>query len=204
MTPSATARRNRRETPDQTRETILQAAYAEFADKGKAGASMRAIARRADCVQSLISHHFGSKDELWNTVTGRITDDWLRDGGPLLDLEELTEEDLRQLLMKLWEFWETNPAALRMASWRLLEADPGEGVGPNSAGFQRFHAAILRGQSNGLVRRDVPATIALMAVYSTVMQACLAAHAIGEPSKAIITADSIVDGLMQLLKAPAA
>ena len=202
MTDTAAARRNRRETPDQTRESILQAAYDEFAEKGKAGASMRAIARRADCVQSLISHHFGSKDELWNTVTGQIADDWFTDGGPLLDIEEPTEEDLRQLLMTLWKFWETNPSALRMMSWRLLEGDPGKGAGPDSKGFQRFHKAILRAQSNGVVRRDVPATIALMTVYSTVTQACLAAQAIGEPSSEVITADGVIGGLIQLLKAP--
>ena len=46
------------------RQAILDAARAQFAAKGFAGASMRAIAREAGVDVSLISHYFGDKARL--------------------------------------------------------------------------------------------------------------------------------------------
>ena len=47
-----------------TRQAILDAARTQFAAKGFAGASLRAIARDAGCDASLISHYFGDKSRL--------------------------------------------------------------------------------------------------------------------------------------------
>ncbi len=47
-----------------TRQAILEAARTQFAAKGFAGASMRAIAQDAGVDASLISHYFGDKSRL--------------------------------------------------------------------------------------------------------------------------------------------
>ncbi|MEM9580444.1 MAG: TetR/AcrR family transcriptional regulator [Pseudomonadota bacterium] len=47
---------------------ILEAAEAEFADKGFDGAGMKALALRAGVSQSLLHYHFGSKDQLYAAV----------------------------------------------------------------------------------------------------------------------------------------
>jgi len=47
------------------RQAILDAAREEFAEKGYAGASVRAIARAADVDASLVHHYFGSKEEVF-------------------------------------------------------------------------------------------------------------------------------------------
>lgn len=47
-----------------SRQAILDAARTQFAAKGFAGASLRAIARDAGCDASLISHYFGDKSRL--------------------------------------------------------------------------------------------------------------------------------------------
>lgn len=51
-------------TPGDTRQAILDAARAQFAAKGFAGASMRSIAADAGVDASLISHYFGDKSRL--------------------------------------------------------------------------------------------------------------------------------------------
>lgn len=50
--------------PAATRRTILDAARAQFAQKGFRGASVRSIAREAGVDPSLIHHHFGDKSQL--------------------------------------------------------------------------------------------------------------------------------------------
>ncbi|SRR6266446_1813201 len=63
-----------------TRSAILEAALAEFAEKGFAAASIRSIAERTGFQHPLITYHFPSKDLLWRAVAedtfARIRDAW--------------------------------------------------------------------------------------------------------------------------------
>jgi TetR/AcrR family transcriptional regulator len=59
------ANHEKRRDPDRTRETILAAAGAEFADKGLAGGRVDRIARRAKANKRMIYHYFGNKQGLY-------------------------------------------------------------------------------------------------------------------------------------------
>lgn len=54
-----------------TRQRILDAALAEFAANGLAGARVDEIAARAGANKRMLYAHFGGKDELWLTVLER-------------------------------------------------------------------------------------------------------------------------------------
>ncbi|WIM94028.1 TetR family transcriptional regulator [Actinoplanes oblitus] len=58
-------RTGRRPGNPDTRESILDAARAAFADKGYDGASIRAIATGAGVDPALVHHYFGTKDKLF-------------------------------------------------------------------------------------------------------------------------------------------
>lgn len=103
--PHATKRRRGRPRGGGggTRERILAAATAEFAEAGYDGATMRAIAARADVDAALVHHYFGSKADLFGaTVDTPIRPDiairTLLDG----PLETLGERIVRYVL----ESWE--------------------------------------------------------------------------------------------------
>jgi len=63
---------------DRTRRAILDAALAEFADKGLAGARVDEIAARTATTKRMIYYYFGSKEGLYAAVLeeqyGRISD----------------------------------------------------------------------------------------------------------------------------------
>src|SRR5688572_3787941 len=59
---------------EDTRQEILDAAEAMFAEHGYAAASMRAIARKARTSQALLHHHFGTKENLYDAVKQRFTE----------------------------------------------------------------------------------------------------------------------------------
>jgi TetR/AcrR family transcriptional regulator len=63
-----------------TRSAILEAALAEFAEKGFAAASIRSIAERTGFQHPLITYHYPSKDLLWRAVAEdtfeRIREEW--------------------------------------------------------------------------------------------------------------------------------
>jgi AcrR family transcriptional regulator len=52
----------------ETRASILNAAIAEFADRGFEGASIRAIADRLGLQHPLITYHYRTKDILWRAA----------------------------------------------------------------------------------------------------------------------------------------
>ncbi len=59
---------DRRRDPERTRRALLDAALVEFADKGRAGARVSAIADRAGVNKQLISYYFGGKDGLYDAL----------------------------------------------------------------------------------------------------------------------------------------
>ena len=77
----------RRERSDgrETREAILAAAAEEFAAKGFALGSVRAICARAGVNSALASRYFGSKEGLYRTVAKRLFGDL---GAPLAELSK--------------------------------------------------------------------------------------------------------------------
>ena len=77
--------KERRERCDgrKTREAILAAAAVEFAEKGFALGSMRAICADAGVNSALANRYFGSKEGLYKVVAQRLFGDL---GAPLADL----------------------------------------------------------------------------------------------------------------------
>src|SRR5882672_6592098 len=64
----------------ETRLAILNAALAEFAEKGFDAASIRAIANRTGLQHPLITYHFRNKDILWRSAAEyafeQIREEW--------------------------------------------------------------------------------------------------------------------------------
>jgi AcrR family transcriptional regulator len=108
--------RRRRGRPPQDeagkrKEAILEAAIAEFGEKGYDGATIRAIAERADVDPALIHHYYDSKADLFADavrlpIRPQPAIAALLDG----DIDELGERAVRYVL-SLWE----NPELQRRA-----------------------------------------------------------------------------------------
>ena len=79
--------KGRRERADgrETREAILAAASVEFAEKGFALGSMRAICANAGVNSALANRYFGSKEGLYKVVAKRLFGDL---GAPLAELSK--------------------------------------------------------------------------------------------------------------------
>ncbi|MFI5613901.1 TetR family transcriptional regulator [Amycolatopsis sp. NPDC051903] len=97
--------------PAAKRQRLLDAAFAEFAAHGIAGARVDRIAARAECSAGLVYTYFGSKDDLFDAVfeaaTGTST--------------PLTAGDLPGYAGRLFDAQEANPDTHRLVTWYRLE-----------------------------------------------------------------------------------
>jgi AcrR family transcriptional regulator len=108
-----------------TKARILQAAIAEFADFGLAGARIDRIAEVAQANKRSIYVYFTNKEDLFGAALHA-------------SLEEVTQavpvtlEDLPGYAGRLFDYLQTKPEALRLGLWRRLERPAS---GPDEAAF---------------------------------------------------------------------
>ena len=97
-----------------TRSRLLDAAIAEFADHGLAGARVDRIAAAAAVNKRAIYDYFGNKEGLFDTALIRVISD-------LNEAVPLRENDLPGYAAELFDYLLAHPEAVRMIAWRRLE-----------------------------------------------------------------------------------
>jgi TetR/AcrR family transcriptional regulator len=154
--------------PDLTRERILEAALALFVEKGFAAVSMREIATRSGVTKSLIHHHFGSKEALWQLVKERAIAAYAESQQAELRQAEAPDAALlKNAVARYFQFLRAHPEVVRLFSWTHLEED--HDFGRLDAELVRLGAERVRqAQAAGLLRADVNPTH----VVTTFVNAC--------------------------------
>jgi AcrR family transcriptional regulator len=101
---------------EATKARILEAATAEFAEHGIAGARVDRIAASAGANKSLIYAYFGSKGGLFDAVF---------DAAVVATVDEIPidPDDLPGYAARLYDHRLDRPDLLRLASWDRLERD---------------------------------------------------------------------------------
>lgn len=157
--------RPRKLDPEATRDAIIRSAHALFVEKGVNGASMSAIANGAGVTKSLIHHHFGSKQDLWDEVKMRGMGqyfDWQRD--ILLNRDADDEDVLLDSVEAYFKFLRANRDVVRLMTWMAIE--PENCVKRDTDLIQLGVDRLIAAQELGLVRPDIDAESVLIAVLS--------------------------------------
>jgi AcrR family transcriptional regulator len=97
-----------------TKELLLSAATAEFADYGLAGARIDRIAERAGANKRLLYAYFGDKDQLLEAVLRRQI-------GKLTEETPIVDGDLVAFAAARFDFMLAHPETARLAAWRRFE-----------------------------------------------------------------------------------
>lgn len=136
-------------TADNTRARILDAATAEFAAHGIAGARVDRIAERSGMSKPMIYTYFGGKSTLFDAVFRAHV---LGNG----DRVPFDAADLPGYAARLYDDYLADPALVRLLMWKRLEQD---GAGYLYPGFEEHDEQHLREiaaeQRAGRVRDDL-------------------------------------------------
>ncbi|MFU8877842.1 MAG: TetR/AcrR family transcriptional regulator, partial [Wenzhouxiangellaceae bacterium] len=134
---------------------ILEAAMALFVERGFADVAMRQIAERSGVTKSLIHHHFGSKEALWEEVKDLAFSHYIEQQKPELEQTPVADETLlRNGVIRYFRFLADNPQVVRLLGWIHMEGDEtcGEREGEMIAlGAERIREA----QRAGIFRADI-------------------------------------------------
>ena len=145
---------SRKLDPEATRNAILDAAQALFGDHGVNGVSMSQIAGHAGVTKSLIHHHFGSKDELWDQVKERVMGEYLEWQRRTLEEAPPTKDLLFDSITHYFSFLQRRPDVIRFLTWMAVEPENcrvKKDMEVTKLGVRRLR----EGQELGLLRDDV-------------------------------------------------
>ncbi|MFF9059155.1 TetR family transcriptional regulator [Streptomyces sp. NPDC101213] len=138
--------------PEATRARIFEAAVAEFARYGIAGARVDRIAAEAKANKQLIYAYFGNKAELFTQVLGRRMVD-------LAAAVPVDPDDVEGWMDRLMDYHAAHPELLRLLYWEGIEYGTAEL--PDEAERQEHYArkvaALRDGQDRGVVDDAIPA-----------------------------------------------
>ena len=146
-----------------TRRKILEGASRVFLEQGYAGASMHAMAKEAGVTQSLLHHHFGSKEGLWAAVREAGFETVLRELKPIVSDAARGPRFPVALFRAYFDYLREHPDYVRLLGWSYAGAAGGEEV---RSGQAAQAVAVIRSyQSTGLIRETVAPESVLVAVW---------------------------------------
>ncbi|MFI6374064.1 TetR family transcriptional regulator [Streptomyces sp. NPDC050546] len=138
--------------PEATKARIFEAAVAEFARHGIAGARIDRIAAEAKANKQLIYAYFGNKAELFAIVLEK----------KMLHLAEdvpVVPDDIESWIDRVMDYHAAHPELLRLLFWEGLEY--GSAELPHESARQEHYvrkvAALREGQDRGVITDAVPA-----------------------------------------------
>jgi AcrR family transcriptional regulator len=166
---------------NRTREAILAAAEAVFADLGFAGARLDGIAAYSSYNKSLIGQYFGDKLGLYTEVLKRADGEvdalLARVLAPMLEDESVVSDAhrfrtyLETMTGAFFDYLSEHPRLLRILTWEMADGWRTFAViaqGFPSENSERFEAFFRNASSAGLLRSDFLPKIQ----FSMLMQVC--------------------------------
>ncbi len=146
---------NKKNGSGDTRAAILDAAEKIFIKKGFADTAVSEIAKKAKITKSLIHHHFGSKEQLWQEVKQHRFAEYAEIQKGILSHEEISVEKLVQSLEEYFRFLMRNQKFSRLISWIYLE-DEGQTSFEVGEDLIRLEVGKIReAQEAGIIRTDL-------------------------------------------------
>lgn len=163
--------------PEAKKRQLIEAATAEFAAYGIAGARMDRIAAAAQCSAGLVYSYFGGKDDLFDAVFDRIVARTMND-------IPITVDDLPGYAGRLFDGYVEHPEVQRIASWHRLERSTSTGlIAAITTSMEQKVAAIQGAQDAGKVTTRFAAIDLL-----TLLLALTGVWATAEPELKVLTA----------------
>lgn len=192
--------KNKQARGDQTAEKILETACKVFPENGFAGTSISMLAKDAKINQSLIYHHFGSKEELWKAAKGHLLRDVFQAPSQVEENPSL-EEFIRSSVRTRFEWYLKHPEIIRMVNWQRLEPKRKQLQGTAPMSVDRWVKIIPKMQKEGTMRADLPAEMIIVMMGNLIIAPMLDDHRFLKSKESCEKyIDIVTEALLHILK----
>lgn len=154
---------------EATRHEILEAAEALFAANGYGSTSLSQIARASGTHKSLILHHFGSKDDLWQAVKDRRFASFVEEQASLFRRGPVSLVEIRSVAAAYFRLLRDDPVLVQLLTRAELEQD----LSCSQYDEKRLAPFVERmrdAQAAGILRDDVPPSHLLLILINVITQ----------------------------------
>lgn len=154
----------------KTRQRILKAARRLFVDRGFNGVSLREIAQQAKVPQSLLHHHFGTKDSLWQKVKGELLDEYydLIETQADKNKQLNTQKSIAEIITNRFHFMKNHPDLMRISLWQQLDHHKFKFSGRGAELLKRLINFFEEKQDQNDLRNDIdPALLTVLIITLT-------------------------------------
>ena len=152
-----------------TRLEILDAAEALFAKRGFGSTSLAQIAERSGTHKSLIVHHFGSKNGLWQVVKARRFASFVDEQSTLFHRGRVSLQEIRTVAAAYFRLLQDDPVLVQLLTRAELEQD----ISCSQYDEKRLAPFVDRmrdAQRAGILRSDVPPAHLLLILINVITQ----------------------------------
>ncbi len=151
------------------KEAILSTALTLFAEHGFAHVSIAMIAEQSKVTKSLIFHHFGSKEQLWDEVKQHYFRQYAQTQEVLFEQERNPLSLIEKSVRNYFNFIKQNPLVARFFSYAHLDNDDSCGDLDKPL-IEQATMLIESAQQQGLIRTSINSTVLIMTFITGINQ----------------------------------
>ncbi|MCX7544866.1 TetR/AcrR family transcriptional regulator [Marinicella gelatinilytica] len=151
------------------KEAILATALTLFAEHGFAHVSIAMIADQSKVTKSLIFHHFGNKEQLWDEVKQHYFTQYAKTQEVLFEQEKNPLALIEKSVRNYFDFIQQNPLVARFFSYAHLDNDDSCGDLDRPL-IDQANLLIRSAQNQGLIRSSINPTVLIMTFITGINQ----------------------------------
>lgn len=165
----ATKEVKKRPSADATRDSIVKEASKLFTKQGFAATSISEIAGKAKINQSLIYHHFGSKEGLWVHIKTTMFNSYAEKQGAAISKYEqakTAKDFISDIFNFRFEMYEKHSELARMLTWQRMETSTSKLIGPRHQSIEQLTEIMKKFQKKGEITKKYDAEELVYTVFA--------------------------------------
>lgn len=180
-----------------SKQRILQAAEAEFAEKGIYGARVDKIAADAEINKRMLYAYFGDKENLYMVILSRVYRRMENVEREIVDCRHTGKVLIEKIICAYFDFLKSNPTFVNILMWENLNRGYYlrriEGSRVERGTIQYFVAELENGKKDGIFRESIDSWHTAVSLITTCFANFSNQHTLSKLFHADMTSEEMIE-----------
>lgn len=183
--------------PELSKQRILQAAEAEFAEKGIYGARVDKIAADAEINKRMLYAYFGDKETLYKVILSQVYKRMENVEREIVDCRYTGKVLIEKIICAYFDFLKSNPTFVNILMWENLNQGQYlrqiEGSRIERGTIQYFVAELENGKKDGIFRESIDSWHTAVSLITTCFANFSNQHTLSKLFHADMASDKMIE-----------